>query len=232
MKGCLAVLSCLILSALHPATARQEDFVEKVHAAWLSEQRGNLAEAERILLAVRKDVADVGPDDSRKGLILYRLGSVYHSEGRYLEAEMHYRNAIQVWKRVPGTDDVLLTQSMRSLAALYLETGQYTKVERLGLDSLARRLETTMPGSATLAGLTGTLGALAFAQRKYDEAETYYRQALALWEKLAPDSRERLQILTDLGTLHYQRARYLETLRCYERALTVAEALVPRDSPD
>jgi tetratricopeptide (TPR) repeat protein len=229
MKAYVAAVPCLILAAVYPAMTSQGDSAEKVHAARVSEERGDFADAERILLIALNDAASFGPDDPRKGLILYRLGSVYHSQGRYLNAETCYRNAIQVWKRVPGTDALPLTQSMRNLAALYLETGQYSKAEHLGLESLLTTVETTRPDSSLLAGLTGTLGALASAKGEYREAETHYRRALALWEKLAPNSRERLQILVDLGILYYEQARYTEARTCYERALVVAENVAPRD---
>jgi tetratricopeptide (TPR) repeat protein len=119
MKASLGLLPCLILVTLGPALGSQGDYAEKVHAGWMSEERGDFADAERILLSVLKDATDFGPDDPRKGLILHRLGSVYHSQGRYLEAETHYRNAIQVLRRVPGIDDVPLdpvaAQSRRTL---------------------------------------------------------------------------------------------------------------------
>jgi len=227
MRKCLKLLPALFC-LLHAA---EPEFDERLRAAVELEKLGDYRCAERALLALLKDNAGLGPDDPRRGVVVHRLGSVYHWQGKYLESEASYREAIRVW-RSRGSDEIALAQSTRSLAALYLETGHTARAGRLGLDEIATRLEATQPQSTALAGIEGTLGTLALVQGQWGQAETYYRRAVALWEKLAPNDEERPELLTNLGLLYYRAGRYAEAQQTYEQALALDEKLLGTGHPE
>ena len=222
----------VFLFLVSTAFTGQEPFAARLRSARDLQHSGDYAGAEQILLRALKDPASFGPDDLRSGIVLHELGLTYHSMGRYPEAERCYRGAIERWKRIGGGDGRALAQSTRCLAALYLDTGQNAKAERLDLPALATRLQTAAPGSAVLAGLTGTLGALALAQGRFTESEAGFQKALRLWEQIAPDSLESMQILNNLGLLYEKTARFDDALRAYQRALRVSQRTLPSGHPE
>jgi tetratricopeptide (TPR) repeat protein len=233
MGNCLKRFLPALLCLWRPLHAAESEFGQRLKAAAELEKRANFAGAERVLLALLRDGSGLEPDDARRGVVLHRLGSVYQWEGKYLDSEASYREAIQIWKS-RGSEEiglVGLVQSSRGLAAQYIEAGQYAKAGRLGLDALAARWK-AKPESVELAGIIGTMGSLAFVQGRYGEAETYFRRALALWAKLAPKDLETAQILTDLGLLDYRAGRYADARRNYEEAVALEEALLGPNHPE
>src|SRR6185503_19523521 len=67
---------------------------------------------------------------------------------------------------------------------------------------------------------------------KYDEAESLYRQSLALNEAtLGPDHPEVGASLNNLAALCEARGNYAEANRLFQRAITIKEKLLPPDHP-
>jgi tetratricopeptide (TPR) repeat protein len=230
MKGHFPVLFGVVCAGCLGFNKGDEYFA-RLQAASVLEDRGDCDGAEEQLNVALK-AAIVDADHVRQGTVLHRLASVHYSQGRYLEAELRYNQAIALWKRVPGRDLVPLVESSRSLAALYLETGQYAKAQRLGLPLLAAKLEEIRPDSTVSAGLSATLGALAFAEGRYKDAEDRYQHAVAIWDRLHSNSVEAVRTLNNLGLLYYESTRYVEALQSYERGRQLAEKLLPSTHPE
>jgi tetratricopeptide (TPR) repeat protein/predicted Ser/Thr protein kinase len=101
-----------------------------------------------------------------------------------------------------------------------LERDARAKIERLGKEE---RL---------IADLDAKIGAIDFAEGKYDEARTMARTALALREKLlAPDDPLLASSLGDLADIAMQQARYDEALAAYRRAIAIAEKALGPEHP-
>jgi tetratricopeptide (TPR) repeat protein len=76
------------------------------------------------------------------------------------------------------------------------------------------------------------LGGVYLNQRKYAEAEPYFRRALAIREKLTGADRAALaRSLENLGSLYAQQSRYGEAVEFESRAVRVFEETLGPQSP-
>jgi tetratricopeptide (TPR) repeat protein len=211
------------------ASAEHDDVGGRLRAADELWDAGDKAGAEKLLLTALKETARSG-NDVRRAKVLSKLGSAYHSQGRYAAAEECYRRAIGIWKdRDHGSAEHV--RSIGNLAALYTEIGQYGKADRMDLRSLVARASEFRLDRADIAWLLATLGALDYRRGRYAEAERDQKAALAISEKLAPHGPETMQILNNLGLVQAKTRHYAEALASYERALAIAEAAVTLDYP-
>ncbi len=223
MKAALAVRVAAAAAVGGIMLSAQDDFAAHLRTAEQLYGQGAYSRAEKILLRLSKEAQSFGPDDVRTALVLNNLGAVCHGLERYSEAERHYQRAIVILKRVPGPHDILLAKFKGNLAGLYCDTGQWAKAERLELGPLATRLQSLKPDHPDVLRLLVTVAAVDQAHRRYAESELRYRQALASWEKIAPQSIETMQTINNLGTLYRETGRNAEALACFERALAIAE---------
>ena len=64
------------------------------------------------------------------------------------------------------------------------------------------------------------------AQRRYSEAESLYRRALATNQRLlGPDHPDTAKIINDLGTLYFEQKNYGKAETLYRRALAIRRNL-------
>ena len=160
------------------------------------------ADEKRFLAAL-----DAGPaDEAARAAILNNLGSIYHSAGKYLQAENSYKRAIELLKRC-CQEEPTLARATGNLAALYIEMGQLARAERLDVAGAADRLI----DGPDAARLLLTAGALKRSKGQYSEAERYERQALVIWERLAPSGLETLQTRhSEIGLTCLEAGRHRE----------------------
>ena len=112
---------------------------------------------------------------------LNSLGVTYDMLGQFAQAETCYRQAIDIRKQTLGEDDPLYAHSLLNLGFFYTTSlGDFGKAEPLLREAVAiykRRLGTKNPDYAR--GIDFLASALTNAER-YDEAESLYREALAI----------------------------------------------------
>ncbi len=91
-KWLLVGLVCLALWQAH-ASAQGGQWNTLNAAGVKAYQQGNYPEAEKQLGATLKEAEGFGPRDPRLATSLFGLASVYHTQGRYAEAEPLYKRA-------------------------------------------------------------------------------------------------------------------------------------------
>jgi tetratricopeptide (TPR) repeat protein len=67
---------------------------------------------------------------------LNNLANLYHSQGRYSEAEPLYLEALELWRRNLGEEHPAVATSLNNLANLYYSQGRYSEAEPLLLQAL------------------------------------------------------------------------------------------------
>ncbi len=82
-------------------------------AATKAYQQGNYPEAEKQLGAALKESEGFGPQDPRLATNLNNLGELYRLQGRYAEAEQHYKWALAVLEKALRPFDVWITGRKR-----------------------------------------------------------------------------------------------------------------------
>lgn len=219
------------VSAGFAPAAAQDRFGERLNASEQLHRQGAYAAAEKHLLALLAEADVAGASNPRKLAVLNNLGSVYHSMNRYLQAEQCYRRAIEIEKVAGAAAREFHFQSTVNLACLYIDTGQYYKADRMGLQGLAESRPMSLRRDGNYARLLATLGALEFSHGRLDAAERFELGALKIWEALRPDGVERIEVLSNMGILYMEMGRDAEARESYRQALTIANATLPADDP-
>lgn len=67
---------------------------------------------------------------------LYNLGDSYSEQGKYLEAEKIFKQALEVNVKLFGEKHPKIAYTLNNLGALYIDQGRYLEAESLLLESL------------------------------------------------------------------------------------------------
>ena len=62
---------------------------------------------------------------------LNNLAGLYHAQGKYAEAEPHFKRALAIREKVLGAEHPKVAGSLNNLAALYDAQGKYGEAEPL-----------------------------------------------------------------------------------------------------
>lgn len=214
-----------IFAAIIPL-AQAGDFKASMDIANRLREQGDFAAAERALVSL---LTEVGERDTRRAVVLHELGSVYHSQGRFREAESRYKTALALLSESTGNQRLNCTLS---LAALYVEYGEYGRAERLDLARLEKGFVPEARFSREWAKLNSAQGSLACARGLYKRSEEYFHRAVATWEVVAPQSVDMVQALSNLTLLYTTIGRAEHALAASERALKIAETAMGPVHPD
>src|SRR5262245_4786066 len=146
-------------------------------------EQGNYAEAERMFkLAVQK-AEEFGREDRRVAVSLSQLAQVYAGQGKHVEAEPVYLQALKIYEAVHGENHADVAATLNNLGVLHRMYGQYAQAEPLLLRSLAIKEKLLGPDHPEVALSISNLAQLRVAQGQPDKAEPLYRRALAIREK-------------------------------------------------
>lgn len=206
-------------------------------------------EAEELLCRVLQGYeSSLGPDHPDTLKIIKTLAHTFLLQNRYDEAEKLYCRALQGYEKCSGSDHPENLRTIEDLAYTILRQHRYDEAENLyrrALRGYEYLLGSNHPNTVgTIEGYENSLGSdhpdtfrtienLAITcqfQRRYDEAERLYRQALQGFEKiLGPDHPNTLTTIENLAhTVRYQH-RYDEAEKLYRRALDGNEKLAKPD---
>lgn len=213
-----------VLAIAMGTLATAADFNERVLEAGRLYRQGDYSGAETILIGALKETDSFSPGDPRRAIVLNNLGSVYQYMNRYTQAEQCYRRAVDIEAKLWGTGEDKPFRSTLNLAALYIETGQYEKAERLELRSLAEQ-PSARRNDGDFARLLLLIGDLEEHQGRYAKAQECDEKALTIFEKLAPDGRQAMETLNGLCVLYQASRRNVDALSYCERSLKIAEGL-------
>ena len=159
---------------------------------------------------------------------------LYHSQGRYAEAEPFYSRALAIAEKTHGPEHPDVARSLNNLAELY---------RAQGLDPEARATPSACPrdsgeGPGTRAPGTwprasATWGGLYHDHGNYAEAEPLHQRALAIVEKaLGPEHPSVATGLNNLAEVYSAQGRYAEAEPLHKRALAIREKALGPEHPD
>lgn len=164
----------IVLAVSLLLTASTDDWRRAMVAGNAARDRGDHLEARAWFL--KAVGAGEGAGGAQFASALNNLAAQEEILGNHSAAERLYQRSLEIWAVVPDPADGR-ARPLNNLALLYRKTGRYAEAEQLYRDSLALRKE-----SKDIANVLSNLGELAFAQRKFSEAEDYYLRAIATAE--------------------------------------------------
>ena len=152
-------------------------------------------------------------------------------EARFAEARVPLRRALEIRERMLGPDDLLVAETLGTLASAYESTGDYASAEPLKLRALRIMEKALGPDHPRVArALTGLGG---FYREMGDglKAEEMYRRSLAVFEKIGEmENPVVATLLNDLGSVYYARGDYPNAETFFDRSRALWETLLGPDN--
>lgn len=213
-----ATLLAFLLALAFPAVAGEwEDSVKQ--AAKLH-RKGQLKEAESILLKSLLKAEDLGETDPRLAYTLDYLGTLSMQMNDPSKAEPMLRRAVKAFEASGGPIHEDTLSSLARLADCLEARKNYKESEPLW-----RRLVEAKRGDAVQQSQDlNSLGVSLDAQGNQGEAEKLYRQALELRQaKLGNSAPELAELLNNLGRIYYMKGQWGEAEAFYRRSIAIDE---------
>ncbi len=128
----------LLLWRFWPAYAqrREDTWLAHVDAGVAAQQQGDYAEAEAQLTAAIAMARKFGPDDPRVASSLTYLGSLYHEQERYADAEPLFEMSLAKLEKIVGRDNPAFASQLLFLANVYRQQARYDEAESMILYAL------------------------------------------------------------------------------------------------
>jgi Flp pilus assembly protein TadD len=174
---CHALLNCVVFVVLPVpqlvSSAEPAGLAEDLALAIELERRGDLREAERILLNAVRTVQAVSENSLDLAVVCNNLAVQYAVWERDEDAEKYFRRAIRILQGLPGeTADQVLARTKLHLASLYIENGRVRDATKLDVPlqlAILQHPEDRVRAKTILASLAG-------ARKQYAEAEKGLRK--------------------------------------------------------
>lgn len=163
--------------AVFYAGVREEDFFKYIDALIYGDiyfNEGSLTKAARRF----QQATEQGTTFQQKVVAMQRLGRTYERLGNYDEAFKIHRAAIRILKKGTRPDYYNLALTYTNLAWLYFRKGAFDSAKKtyyLALDVIRGKMHNDLLGK-----INNGLGILYDLQGKYEEANSYFKNALAL----------------------------------------------------
>lgn len=152
----------------------------------LAQRRNDYARAETLLReALQIARRALGDDHPRYIQYVKHLAEAMYDKGDLRAAEDLGRQAIDLHKRVLGLEHPDTIDAMSFMGVFLLETGRLDEARNI-LQSVLTLDRKVRPNHSYVGNDLENLGRLAFKRQRYDEAEAYLRDALAIYAKAYP----------------------------------------------
>jgi len=210
-----------------PDTAAAADMLRWIGRA--EDARGALADAEityKRVLAISEAVS--GPVDPLTGFDLIALGQLYSAQQRFSESRPLIERAVRIFEAAQG-DAAIAASARMALSMLAFETGRHDEAMALAETSLADMRAATGAQSVDVASVLSTLAGYAQESGDLDRAATYAQDAIATFDAVAPQSRDRLRALSLFGRIRQDQGQLAAAESVHRDALA---QLTSRYGPD
>jgi len=163
---------------------------------------------------------------------LSNLGMVYEAQGKPETAELLYKDALKMRRRVFPVDHADIAIALNQLADLYRAQGKYADAETLCKECLEMRKRLFKGDHPTVAISLNNLALLYKLRAKHTEAEAMYKEALAMNRRLFKgDHFDVAANLNNLANLYADQGKYAQAEPLYNDALAMIKKLFKGDHP-
>jgi tetratricopeptide (TPR) repeat protein len=167
------------------------------------------------------------------GRLLLNLGICSQFQGKYAEAEVLYRESLQLREKVLGPEHLDTLGSINNLASSLYQQGKSAEAEVMHWQTLQLREKILGPEHPDTLTSINNLASSLYQQGKSAEAEVMHRQTLQLREKiLGPEHPDTLASINNLASSLYQQWRFAEAEAMYRQTLQLREKVLGMEHPD
>ncbi|KAL1640170.1 hypothetical protein SLS61_010263, partial [Didymella pomorum] len=203
-----------------------------INTTWYLELMGDYREAGQVgrRAVVASEV--LGREHPDALTSISQLGSVLVSQGKYDEAEVMHRQALEGREKALGQKHLSTLISANNLGLVLERQGKYEEAE-----AMHRR---ALKGNEKMLGLehretlisVSHIGSVLSRQCKYEEAEAMFRRALqGLQNMLGPEHPDTFASVSNLGWMLSRQSKYKEAEAMHQRALEGREKALGPEHP-
>lgn len=231
LKRVLCAL-CLVAASAAAFAGGVESWNRQVKEAAQAQHKGDLKQAEKLLLKALLVTEGFDADDPRAAYTLDFLGTVYQQMGRGEDAIAVFERALKGFDRALGPRHEDTLASVGRLADAYEAEKHWDKSEPLRRRLLAEFNGQTNPDKAALAQAESDVALCLDAQKKWDEAMLLYGDVLRLRkEALGEQAPEVAETLSNEGRVWLLKGDASKAEDLLRQALAVDEkAFGPGDA--
>ncbi|PQE29295.1 hypothetical protein CJF30_00004368 [Rutstroemia sp. NJR-2017a BBW] len=161
----------------------------------------------------------------------HRLGLLYYSQGKLVEAEQMYQQALQGREKTQGPEHISILNTVNNLGLLYADQGKLVEAEQMYQRAQQGYEKAWGPEHTSALDTINNLGNLYKNQGKLVEAEQMYQQALQGREKAqGPEHISTLNTVNNLGNLYKNQGKLVEAEQRYQQALQGYEKVLGTDN--
>jgi tetratricopeptide (TPR) repeat protein len=172
------------------------------------------------------------------------LAAALWSQSKLAEAESAYRQALEIQRKSLGAEHPDIATSLNNLGTVLWSQGKLAESEAIQREALAmyRKLagdespetrERVDKGVHTeVATSLNNLALVLWRQGKLDEAETMFRESLALKRKLKVDHQDLAAVINNLAFVLWKKGQLPEAEALNREALEMRKKVLGNDSPD
>jgi tetratricopeptide (TPR) repeat protein len=184
----------------------------------------NMAESTaRKAAAYSEAHADIHPRERINVKLL--LAALHVDQRRFEQAQTEFKAVL------PATDDAQAMMAYNGLTAISLQRGEPAVAEQFARRALERTRRIVPKEAPSEAMVLNNLAQACRFQEKYQEAENYYRQAVATWESsLGPAHPDLAKGLMNLAAFYHERGREAGAESLYLRAEDMLNRTLGPDS--
>lgn len=162
----------------------------------------------------------------KRALLLYKVGSFSHQQGRYASAYREAFEAYTINKESSGEDAWNTLPCLCLLATVLLDQGKYDIAERMSRQALKGYEKTMGIEHPSTLSMVDAMASVYWRQGKYKKAEKLYRRALEGREKtLGLEHVDTLFSVNNLATALQSQGDHKTAEKSYRQAIQGFEAL-------
>jgi tetratricopeptide (TPR) repeat protein len=194
--------------------------------------RAQYAQAEQLLTrALTIDQQTLELEDTAYDL--NRLAELYRAQGRYREAELLYKRAIETYKQMRGSNHPDVALCLNNLAGLYYDQGRYIQATLLYNQVLTIWEQNLGKDHPDQIENLNHLAEIYSIQGKYDQAESILQRVMSVNEQaMGPEHPDLITSLNDLARLYHIQGKYAQAETLYQKALALREKVLGPEHPD
>jgi tetratricopeptide (TPR) repeat protein len=132
----------------------------------------------------------LGPEHPRLTPVLMDRAMIYQGEGKSALAEADATRAVAILARESGSDNINTVWARLRLASIYLDEGKLSETEGILPAVVERHRKFYDHPNWRVAASVGELARLRATQSRSSEADSLYRESLAMFEAAAPHNPE------------------------------------------
>jgi tetratricopeptide (TPR) repeat protein len=176
-------------------------------------------------------IAEQSGDLRLTGMVLNTLGVVLAGEGEAARSEPVLRRSVGLLEQADGPDALNVARAANNLITLYADTRQYAKAEQEITRILPIYERALGPEHPDYALALSNMFTILYQQGRGVEGEPYLRRAIAIGEKVFPQSLNMANIDHCLAVFETTAGNYKEAARLFERIIAIQERLLGPGHP-